>query len=144
METILQSEMILEDSEVLKWALANRHCKITEVPHWVIMALGEDIVHCGCHLVEQLVIALDGSQNWVVDKRCFERAIEKLMTNVLLASLHEDGNIELSDDFVEILRLFDFNHEIDIRIDLAPSGQEPQIWGELDLLGGAAGALHQQ
>jgi hypothetical protein len=62
-----------------------------------------------------------------------EHATEKLMTNVLLASLYEDGYIEISRGLLDDPRLFDFDHDLDVQIALTPSGEEAQVWEELNL-----------
>ena len=83
-------ERVVKEAEILKWAEENRNCKLTDAPHWIIMALMEDIVYFDRHLVEQLVMALNGSWGAVMQDGYLEHATEKLMTNVLLASLHEE------------------------------------------------------
>ncbi|UCG13264.1 MAG: hypothetical protein JSU72_01875 [Deltaproteobacteria bacterium] len=143
MEVILQQDKALKDAEVLKWAQENRNCRITRVPHWVIMALLEDIAHFGCHLTEQLVMSLDYSHCWVTEQGYLERTVEKLMHNILLASLYEDGHIEVCQDWEKEPRLFDFHNEIDIQIDLTPSGHEARSWEELSLFCRPAGAILQ-
>jgi hypothetical protein len=62
-----------------------------------------------------------------------EHATEKLMTNVLLASLHEDGYIEISPGLMDDPRLFDFDHDLDVQVSLTQSGEEAQVWEELNL-----------
>lgn len=127
-------EKMLINSEVLRWALANPDCRITEVPHWVIMALLEDIVHHDCELVEHLVMALDDSQGKAMEADYLEAAAEKLMTNILLASLYEDGHIEILQDLLGEPRLFAPGDQPEINITLTPSGREIRIWEELDLV----------
>ncbi len=127
-------ERAVKEAEILKWAQENRGCKITEVPHSVIMTLMEDIVYFGCHLIEQLVMALNGSWGAVMQDGYLENAAEKLMTNVLIASLYEDGYIEIPRGLVDDPRLFDFDHELDVQVSLTPSGEEAQVWEELNLL----------
>jgi hypothetical protein len=126
-------ERAVKEAEILKWAQANRSCKITDVPHWVIMTLMEDIVYSGCHLIEQLVMALNGSWGAVMQDGYLEHATEKLMTSVLLASLYEDGYIEISRALPDDPRLFDFDHDLDVQVSLTPSGEEAQVWEELNL-----------
>jgi hypothetical protein len=123
----------VKEAEIIKWAQDNRMCKLTEVPNWVIMTLMEDIVYSGCHLIEQLVMALHGSWGAVMEDGYLEHATEKLMTNVLLASLYEDGYIEISRGLLDDPRLFDFDHDLDVQIALTPSGEEAQVWEELSL-----------
>ena len=123
METSLQSEIVLRNTEVLRWALANRSCRITEAPHWLIMALLEDIVLRKCHLIEQLVKALDEFRGWVNEEGYLERSVERLMNNVLLASLHEDGHISDSCGLLNEVYLFELHNGLDIQIDLAPFEQ---------------------
>lgn len=126
-------QRFLEEIEIIRWALANRQCKITAVPHWVIMALMEDIVHFECNLIESLVMALDKSQEVVLQNDCLERATENLMTSVLLASLHEDGYIEITADFLEDPYFFDFHHQFSVQITLTPSGEDARVWEELEV-----------
>jgi hypothetical protein len=133
-----QLEQAVKEAETYRWAQANRDCKITEVPNWLIMTLMEDIIYSGCNLIEQLVIVLHGSWVGVMQEGYLECAAEKLMTNVLLASLYEDGYIEISNGSPDDPRFFDFHHEIDINITLTPSGEEAQVWEELDLFGRGA------
>jgi hypothetical protein len=85
------------------------------------------------HLVEQLVMALNGSWGAVMQDGYLEHATEKLMTNVLLASLHEDGYIEISPGLMDDPRLFDFDHDLDVQVSLTQSGEEAQVWEELNL-----------
>jgi hypothetical protein len=126
-------ERVVKEAEILKWAEENRRCKLNDVPHWIIMALMEDIVYFDCHLVEQLVMALNGSWGAVMQDGYLEHATEKLMTNILLASLHEDGYIEISPGLMDDPRLFDFDHNLDVQVSLTPSGKEAQVWDELNL-----------
>ena len=126
-------EKAVREAEVLEWAEANRSCKITEIPHWVIMTLMEDIIYSGCRLIEQIVMALHGSWGAVMQDGYLECATEKLMTGVLLASLYEDGYIEISRGLLGDPRFFDFDHELDIEITLTPSGEQAEVWEELNL-----------
>lgn len=126
-------ERVVEKAEILKWAEENRRCKLTDAPHWIIMALMEDIVYLDCHLVEQLVMALNGSWGAVMQDGYLEHATEKLMTNILLASLHDDGYIEISPGLIDDPRLFDFDHDLDVQVSLTQSGEEAQVWEELNL-----------
>ena len=126
-------ERAVKEAEVLKWAQENRDCKITEAPHWVIMILMEDIVYSGCSLIEQIVMALHGSWGAVMQDGYLECATEKLMTSVLLASLHEDGYIEISRGLMDDPCFFDFDHELDLEITLTPSGEEAKVWEELNI-----------
>ena len=126
-------ERAVKEAEILKWAGENRRCTLNDVPHWIIMALMEDIVYFDCHLVEQLVMALHGSWGAVMQDGYLEHATEKLMTNVLIASLHEDGYIEISPGLMNDPRLFDFDHDLDVQVSLTPSGEEAQVWDELNL-----------
>jgi hypothetical protein len=131
-----------DDAAVFKWALTNRSCKVTDVPHWVIMILLEDIVHCECRLTEQLVMALDESQPITLDNACLERSVERFMTNVLLASLYEDGYIEFTPALLEDPQFFDFQHQLDVHITVTPSGEVAQVWEELDLFEPVCQGLH--
>jgi hypothetical protein len=126
-------ERVVKEAEIMKWAEENRRCKLTDAPHWIVMALMEDIVYFDCHLVEQLVMALNGSWGAVMQDGYLEHATEKLMTNVLLASLHEDGYIEISPGLMDDPRLFDFDHDLDVQVSLTQSGEEAQVWEELNL-----------
>jgi hypothetical protein len=126
-------ERVVEKAEILKWAEENRRCKLTDAPHWIIMPLMEDIVYFDCHLVEQVVMALNGAWGAVMQDGYLEHATEKLMTNILLASLHEDGYIEISPGLIDDPRLFDFDHDLDVQVSLTQSGQEAQVWEELNL-----------
>jgi hypothetical protein len=127
-------ERVVRESEVLEWAQGNRSCKITEVPHWVIMILMEDIVYSGCKLIEQIVMALHGSWGAVMQDGYLEYATEKLMTSVLLASLYEDGYIEISRGLLNDPCFFDFERELDVEIKLTASGEEAEVWEELNQL----------
>ena len=133
-----QLEQAIKESETLRWAQANRDCKITEVPSWVIMVLMEDIIYNGSNLVEQVVMVLHGSWGGIMQDGYLECATEKLMTNVLLASLYEDGYIEISSGSLDDPSFFDFHHEMDVQITLTPTGEEAQVWEELDLFGSGA------
>ena len=126
-------ERVVKEAEILKWAEENRGCKLTDAPHWIVMALMEDIVYFDCHLVEQLVMALNGSWGAVMQDGYLEHATEKLMTNVLLASLHEDGYIEISPGLMDDPGLFDFDHDLDLEVSLTQSGKEAQVWEEFNL-----------
>jgi hypothetical protein len=133
----------LIETEILRWALTNRICKITEVPHWVIMSLLEDIVHTGGHLVEQLVMAIDDSQGMIMEEDQVERAVEQLMTKVLLASLHDDGHIEISSGLANDSYFFDFQQQMDVQITVTPTGEQAQIWEELHWFGSVSQAVLQ-
>ena len=126
-------ETAVKEAEILRWAQENRSCKITEVPHWVIMTLMEDIVYAGCNLIEQLVMALHGSWGAVMQDGYLKYATEKLMTSVLLASLYEDGYIEISHGALTDPCFFDFDHNLEVEISLTPSGEEAEVWEELNL-----------
>ena len=126
-------ERAVREADILKWSQENRRCKITEVPNWVIMALMEDIVYFDCHLLEQLIMNLHGAWGAVMQDGYLEHATEKLMTNVLLASLYEDGYIEISQGLIDDPGLFDFDHELEVQVSLTPSGEEAQVWQELNL-----------
>ena len=126
-------ERAVKEAEVLKWGEENRTCKITEVPHWVIMALMEDIVYFDCQLLEQVIVSLHGSWGVVMQQGYVELATQKLMTNVLLASLYEDGYIEISPGLLKDPQLFDFDHDHEVLVSLTPSGEEAQVWNELNL-----------
>ena len=97
------------------------------------MTLMEDIVYSGCSLIEQLVTALHGSWGAVMEEGYLKCATEKLMTNVLLASLYEDGYIEISRGVMHDPCFFDFDHNLDVEITLTASGEEAQVWQELNL-----------
>ena len=43
-------ERVVKEAEILKWAEENRSCKLTDAPHWIVMALMEDIVYFDCHV----------------------------------------------------------------------------------------------
>jgi hypothetical protein len=128
----------LVDAEIIQWAMTNRSCKITQVPQWVIMTLLEDVVYHDCHLIETLVMALDNSQGAVMQNGHLELAAETLMTKVLLASLYDDGHIDIGLDLPDDPRLFEFQHQVDLQITLTASGEQAQVWKELDLFGGVA------
>jgi hypothetical protein len=137
-------ERAVKEGEILKWGQENRKCKITEVPHWVIMALMEDIVYFDCQLLEQLIMSLHGSWGAVMQEGYVELATEKLMTNVLLASLYEDGYIEISPGLLEEPQIFDFNHDLEVLVSLTPSGEEAQVWNELNLFESISQQAHCQ
>jgi hypothetical protein len=124
-ETLCQWEEVERDADVLQWVMANRNCKITEVPHWIIMALMEDVAHCSSVLTEQVVKLLDDSIAWAADPHYLKHCVEKLTNNVLLASLYEDGNIQNAQGLLHVLCLFDFKHKLYIDID-------PVLFGEGD------------
>lgn len=131
------SDKTWKQGQVLRWALAHPHCTITDVPSWVIMILLEDITRWECRLLEHLVMALDDSQEIVMPESYLDRAVQTLMTNVLLSSLHEDGYIELASGLLDEPRLFDFHHPIEAQISLTPSGEQAHIWEELELFSGS-------
>jgi hypothetical protein len=62
-----------------------------------------------------------------------EHAAERLMTNVLLSSLYEDGYIEIARGLLDDPRLFDFDHDLNVQVSLTPSGQEAQVWNDLNV-----------
>lgn len=130
---MVHPDKMWKDGQILRWALAHRDCTITDVPSWVIMILLEDITRYGCQLLEHLVMALDDSQGIVMNESYIERVVEKLMTNVLLSSLHEDGHIELVCGLREEPRFFDLHHPLEVQIALTPSGEKAHIWEELEL-----------
>jgi len=132
-----QSEKAWKQGQVLRWALVHPQCAITEVPSWVISILLEDITRWECELLEHLVMALDDSQGIVMAESHLERAVQTLMTNVLLSSLHEDGYIELALGLFDEPRLFDFHSPLEVQITLTPSGEEAHIWEELELFSGS-------
>jgi len=132
-----QSDKAWKQGQVLRWALAHPHCTITEVPSWVILILLEDITRWGCQLLEHLVMALDDSQGIVMAESHLDRAVQTLMTNVLLSSLHEDGYIELVSGLLDEPRFFDFHHPLEVQITLTPSGEQAHIWEELGLFSGS-------
>jgi len=127
------SDKAWKEGQVLRWALAHPHCTITEVPSWVILILLEDITRWDCQLLEHLVMALDDSQGIVMAESHLERAVQTLMTNVLLSSLHEDGYIELASGLFDEPRFFDFDSPLDIQVTLTPSGEAARVWEELEL-----------
>ena len=137
-------ERAVKEAEILKWSQENRRCKITEVPNWVIMALMEDIVYFDCHLLEQLIMALNGAWGAVMQDGYLEHATERLMTNVLLASLHEDGYIQISQGLLDHPGLFDFNHELEVEVCLTPSGEEAEVWEELNIFEPVAAQVELQ
>jgi len=126
-----------KEGQVLRWALSHPHSTITEVPSWVIMILLEDITRGGCELLEHLVMVLDDSQGTVMAESYVERAVQALMANVLLSSLHEDGYIELTSGLFDEPRFFDFHSPPEVQITLTPSGEEARIWEELELFRGS-------
>jgi hypothetical protein len=132
-----QSDKAWKQGRVLRWALAHPHCTITEVPSWVILILLQDITRWGCQLLEDLVMALDDSQGIVMAESHLDRAVQTLMTNVLLSSLHEDGYIELALGLPDEPRFFDFHHPVEVQITLTPSGEQAHIWEELELFSGS-------
>ena len=130
---MVELERAVKEAEIIKWAEENRRCKITEVPHGVIMTLMEDIVYFDCHLLEQTIMALHGSWGAVMQEGYVEHAVERLMTNVLLASLYEDGYIEIAKGLLDDPRLFDFDHDLNVQVNLTPSGEEAQVWNDLNV-----------
>jgi hypothetical protein len=126
-------ERAVKEAEIIKWSQENRRCKIIDVPHWVIMALMEDIVYFDCHLLEQTIMALHGSWGAVMQEGYLEHAAERLLTNVLLASLYEDGYIEIARGLLDDPRLFDFDHDLNVQVSLTPSGEEAQVWNDLNV-----------
>ena len=130
---MIELERAVKEAEIIKWSQENRRCKITDVPHWVIMALMEDIVYFDCHLLEQTIMALHGSWGAIMQEGYLEHAAERLMTNVLLASLYEDGYIEIARGFLDDPRLFDFDHDLNVQVNLTPSGEEAQVWNDLNV-----------
>jgi len=131
------SDKAWKERQVLTWALAHPHCTITELPPWVILTLLEDITRWGCQLLEHLVMALDDSQGIVMAESHLERAVQTLMTNVLLSSLHEDGYIEFASGLFDEPRFFDFDSPLDLQVTLTPSGEEARVWEELELFSGS-------
>ena len=132
-----QSEKAWKQGQVLRWALVHPQCAITEVPSWVISILLEDITRWECELLEHLVMALDDSQGIVMAETYLERAVQRLMTNVLLTSLLEDGYIELASGLLDEPQLFDLHHPLEVQISLTPSGERAHIWKELELFRGS-------
>jgi len=133
---MVHSDKAWEEGQVLRWALAHPDCRITEVPSWVILILLEDITRWGCQLLEHLVMALDDSQGIVMAESHLDRAVQTLMTNVLLGSLYEDGYIEIPSGLLDEPRFFDLQHPLDVQITLTPSGEQAHIWEELELFSG--------
>ena len=131
------SDKAWKQGQVLRWALAHPHCTITEVPSWVTLILLEDITRWECELLEHLVMALDNSQGIVMAEGYLDRAVQTLMTNVLLTSLHEDGYIELASRLLDEPRFFDFHRPLEVQITLTPSGEQAHIWEELELFSGS-------
>jgi hypothetical protein len=131
------SDKAWKEGQVLSWALAHPRCTITEIPSWVILILLEDITRWDCQLLEHLVMALDHSQGIVMAESHLERAVQTLMTNVLLSSLHEDGYIELASRLFDEPRFFDFHSPHEVQITLTPSGQAAHLWEELELFSGS-------
>jgi hypothetical protein len=132
---MLHPDKIWKDAQVLRWAMANRDCAISAMPSWIIMALLEDIVRYRGQLLEYLVMAVDDSDEVVMDGARLEWAVEKLMMNVLLSSLHEDGHIEVSCGLLDEPLLFDFHDRLDVEIALTPSGEKAHVGEELALFG---------
>jgi hypothetical protein len=131
------SDKAWKQGQVLGWALAHPYCTISEVPSWVILILLEDITRWGCELLEHLVMAVDDSQGIVMAESHLDRAVQTLMTKVLLSSLHEDGYIELASGLLDEPRFFDFHHPLEVQITLTPSGEQAHIWEELELFSGS-------
>jgi hypothetical protein len=115
--------------------MANRNCTISAVPSWVIMALLEDIVRYRGQLLDYLVMALDDSDAVVMDSARLKWAVEKLMMNVLLSSLVEDGHIEVGCGLLDEPLLFDFHNRLDVEIALTPSGEKAHVGQDLALFG---------
>lgn|SRR5512139_759959 len=132
-----QSDKAWKQGQVLRWALEHPHCTITEVPSWVILILLQDITRWGCQLLENLVMALDDSQGIVMAESHLGRAVQALMTNVLLSSLYEDGYIEFVSGLLDEPRFFDVHHPVEVQITLTPSGEQAHIWEELELFSGS-------
>lgn len=132
-----QSDKAWKQGQVLRWALAHPHCTITEVPSWVILILLQDITRWGCQLLEDLVMALDDSHGIVLAESDLDRAVQALMTNVLLSSLYEDGHIDFVSGFLDEPRFFDCHHPVEVQITLTPSGEQAYIWEELELFSGS-------
>jgi hypothetical protein len=139
----LPPDKIRKDAQVLRWAMANRDCTIADVPSWVIMTLLEDVVRYGAQLLEYLVMAVDDSEGIVMDGTRLEGAVEKLMTNVLLSSLHEDGHIEVGCSLLDEPLFFDLHSPFDVAIALTPSGEEAHIGEELELFTSSHRASYQ-
>ncbi|MBW1981770.1 MAG: hypothetical protein JRJ12_11175 [Deltaproteobacteria bacterium] len=118
MESIIHSDKVMKDCEVLKWASEHRSCRISEVPNWVIMTLLEDIANYDCHLVEQLVRQFDNSHSWVTEEHYLDRLVEKFMNNILIASLYEDGLFLESQDVIGEIKLFELQNGPQIQVDL--------------------------
>ncbi len=133
--TMLHPDKIWKDAQVLRWAMANRDCTISAVPSWVIMALLEDIVRYQGQLLEYLVMAFDDSDEVVMDRARLELAVEQLMINVLLSSLHEDGHIEVGCGLLDEPLLFDLHNRLDVEIAFTPSGERAHVGEELALFG---------
>ena len=130
---MVHSDKAWKEGQVLRWALAHPKCTITEVPSWVILILLEDVTRWGCQLVEHLVMALDDSQGIVMAESHLDRAVQTLMTKVLLSSLHEDGYIELAPGLLDEPRFFDFHYPLEVQVTVTPSGEQTHIWEELEL-----------
>jgi hypothetical protein len=130
---VVHSDKAWKEGQVLRWALAHPKCTITDVPSWVILILLEDVTRWGCKLLEHLVMALDDSQGVVMAESHLDRAVQTLMTNVLLSSLYEDGYIELAPGLLDEPRFFDFHHPLEVQVTLTPSGEQAHIWEELEL-----------
>jgi len=130
---MLHPDKVWKDAQVLRWAMTNRDCPITFVPSWVIMTLLEDIVRYRCQLLEYLVMAFDDSEGVVMDGTRLEWAVEKLMFNVLLSSLHEDGHVELGCGLLDEPLFFDLHNPLDVEMALTPSGEKAHIREELEL-----------
>jgi hypothetical protein len=133
--TMLYPDKRWKDAQVVRWAMANRDCTISAVPSWIIMALLEDIVRYRGQLLDYLVMALDDSDAVVMDSARLKWAVEKLMMNVLLSSLHEDGHIEVGCGLLDEPQLFDLHNRPDVEIALTPSGEKAHIGEELALFG---------
>jgi hypothetical protein len=78
-------------------------------------------------------MAFDDSEGIVMDGTRLEWAVEKLMTNVLLSSLHEDGHIEVGCSLLDEPLFLDPHSPLDVEIALTPSGEKARIREELEL-----------
>ncbi|MBW1981142.1 MAG: hypothetical protein JRJ12_07955 [Deltaproteobacteria bacterium] len=112
---------------VLEWALIHKDVALTEVPNWIVMTMLEDIAQNNGQLIEQMVMAVSEPQSEIDEMDFMRQATQKLMANVLLASLHDDGYII----FNEQVGFFDFSTLPGRHVCITESGMEAQVWEDL-------------
>ena len=81
-------------------------------------------------------MAVDDSDAVVLDGSRLKWAVEKLMMNVWLSSLHEDGHIEIGCGLLDEPLLFDLDNRLDVELALTPSGEKAHVGEELALFAG--------